>query len=187
MTRRLCRLRYVAPVLLLVAWAGTRGAGWGQEPVTPSSAEAAPAVERPAVTVAEARRQAELLHTTVHAALQLTHHRFYREDEGLPIPADVIDEVFREVESEHGVRLRWLAVEGQAMNKDHVARGRFEEEAVAALKSGKKSHEQTDEGVYRRAGPITLGNQCLKCHVPDRRSTRDRTAGLVISIPVTKP
>ena len=35
-----------------------------------------------------------------------------------------------------------------------------------------------------RAAPITLTNHCLKCHVPDRKSTEDRTAGLIISMPV---
>jgi hypothetical protein len=38
--------------------------------------------------------------------------------------------------------------------------------------------------MYRRAGPITLTNHCLKCHVPDRKSTKNRTAGLIISVPL---
>ncbi len=132
----------------------------------------------------QARRQAEILHTAMHATLQVVHHRYYQEDEGLLLPAATLKEVFAEMEKEHGVKLRWLAVEGQVMNTDHSARDEFEREAVKVLKSGKPKYEQVENGTYRRAGPITLSNHCLKCHVPDRKSTEDRTAGLIISIPV---
>lgn len=135
-------------------------------------------------TVEAARRQAEILHEAMHSMLQITHDRFYREDEGLPIPAFSMKEVFAEIKQKQGVSLRWLVVEGQAMNTDHKAKTDFEEEAVKALKSGRGFHEQNENGVYQRAAAITLSNHCLKCHVPDRRDTRDRTAGLVISIPV---
>lgn len=135
-------------------------------------------------SLAEARRQAEVLHTAMHAALQSVHHRYYREDAGLPIPAAVLAEVFAEVEQEQQVKLRWLAVDGQAMNADHKPRDPFETEAVKALKGGRRVHETVDAGVYRRAGAITLTNHCLKCHVPDRKSTDDRTAGLIIAIPI---
>ncbi|MEZ6055271.1 MAG: DUF3365 domain-containing protein [Planctomycetaceae bacterium] len=136
------------------------------------------------VSLPEARRQAELLHSTLHATLQLVHHRYYREDEGLPIPAAVVDEIFDEIEAEQSVQLRWLAIEGQAMNTDHKPRDAYEREAAAAIKSGKTSYEMTASGVYRRTGIITLTNHCLKCHVPDRKSTESRKAGLIISIPV---
>jgi hypothetical protein len=132
----------------------------------------------------EARRQAEVLHTALHAALQVVHHRYYREDEGLPIPAATLKDVFAELEEEHRLKLRWLAVEGQAMNTDHKPRDAFEREAVEALKSGSRQFERAENGVYRRAGSITLGNHCLKCHVPNRKSTEDRTAGLIIAIPI---
>lgn len=147
----------------------------------------APKSEAARVSVAEARRQAEVLHSAMHATLQLVHHRYYREDEGLPIPAAVVKQVFREVQAEQGVELRWLVVEGQAMNSEHKAKDDFERTAVQALLNGKPSHEATAEGIYRRAGPIQLGNACLKCHVPDRKSTAERRAGLVISIRVADP
>lgn len=140
--------------------------------------------DAPRPTVAEARRQAELLHSAMHSTLQLVHHRYYREDEGLPLPAATLKEVFAEIEAERGVALRWLAVEGQPMNSDHVAKTSFELAAEKALKSGAKAHEQAERGVYQRAGAITLSNHCLKCHVPDRTNTKDRTAGLIIAIPV---
>lgn len=132
----------------------------------------------------QAQRQAELLHTAMHATLQVVHHRYYREDEGLQLPAATLREVFAELEQEEGVKLRWLAVEGEVMNTDHTAQDDFEKEAVKALKAGQPAYEQFENGTYRRAGPITLSNHCLKCHVPDRKNTKNRTAGLIISMPV---
>lgn len=142
--------------------------------------------KRPAVSLEAARRQAEVLHDAMHASLQVVHHRYYTEDEGLPIPATIMKEVFAEVEKEQQVKLRWLVVEGQAMNADHKPQTTFEHEAVKALMSGKKSHDEAKDGVYRRAGSIALTNHCLKCHVPDRKNTNTRTAGLIITIPIAE-
>ena len=138
----------------------------------------------PRSTTEQARRQAEILHSSIHATLQVIHDRYYREDEGLPIPAAIMGDVFKDLETEQNVRLRWLAVEGLAMNTDHLPQDAFETEAVKSLKSGKKFHEQTEHSLYRRAAPITLSSHCLKCHMPDRKNTNDRTAGLIIAIPV---
>jgi hypothetical protein len=137
-----------------------------------------------ATTVDQARQQAAALHTVLHATLQQTHDRYYREDEGLPIPAAVMQDVFVELQRQHNIRARWLVVEGQAMNTDHLPQSDFELAAVKTLKAGKLNHEQVVDGIYRRAAGITLSNHCLKCHVPDRRNTKDRIAGLVISIPI---
>jgi hypothetical protein len=156
----------------------------GDSPPQPDSnaAEVMPVPRK--VTVAEARRQAEQLHAAMHATLQLVHQRYYREDAGLPIPAAVVEEIFTSIEPDQPARLRWLVVEGQAMNTDHIAATPFEQEAVTALKGGADAFERVEGGIYRRAGPITLTNHCLKCHVPDRKSTEDRTAGLIVAIPV---
>jgi hypothetical protein len=137
-------------------------------------------------SVEEARRLAELLHAAMHSTLHAVHQRYYREDEGLPIPAATLKEVFAEFEQEQQIKLRWLVVEGQAMNSDHEPQGSFENEAVQALKAGKPAFERAENGIYRRAGGIALTNHCLKCHVPDRKSTEQRTAGLIISIPLQK-
>lgn len=153
------------------------GTASGAVAVEASSAIAHPSLE-------EARRQAEILHGAMHSTLRAVHHRYYREDEGLPIPAAMLKDVFAELEKEQHIQLRWLAVDGQAMNSDHKPQGQFEDEAVKALKSGKRKYEHVENGVYRRAGSITLTNHCLKCHVPDRKSTEDRTAGLIIAIPI---
>jgi hypothetical protein len=70
------------------------------------------------------------------------------------------------------------------MNSDHKPRDSFEEDSVKALKAGHREYERVEHGVYRRAGAITLTNQCLKCHVPDRKNTKSRTAGLMISMAI---
>jgi hypothetical protein len=135
-------------------------------------------------TVDEARRQAELLHETIHATLHIVHHEYYREDEGLRIPAATLIKVFDEMARRQKVQLRWLAVNAQAMNSDHHAQDAFEKEAIEALAAGKDAHEKTEGKLYRHAAPITLTADCLKCHLPNRTSTDPRTAGLVIGIPV---
>ena len=142
------------------------------------------ATQAAATTVSQARRQAEILHSTLHSSLRVIHDRYYREDEALPIPAAIFGEVFKDVETEQHVKLRWLAVEGLAMNSDHKPADEFERQAAEKLKAGERFHEIIADGLYRRAAPITLSGHCLKCHMPDRRSTRDRVAGLIIAIPV---
>jgi len=132
----------------------------------------------------QAVAEAALLQDAMHTILQVVHHRYYKEDEGLVIPAATMREVFEELERDHHVKLRWLVVEGQAMNAEHIARDEFEKAAVQALLAGEKKFESFENGVYRRAGPVTLSNVCLKCHIPDRRSTEDRTAGLIVTIPL---
>lgn len=148
----------------------------------PSGTKAQVSGRRPSIKVA--RRQAEILHDAMHHTLHVVHNEFYREDEGLPIPAETMKDVFAEPKKEQQITLRWLAVEGQAMNADHKPRDDFERQAAKLLAAGELSYEQVEGGVYRRAGPITLTNHCLKCHVPDRKNTEDRTAGLVISLAV---
>lgn len=159
--------------------------GLSEEPVVPTGqAHSTQPSEKSRPTVQEARRQAEILHTAISSTLQLVHDRYYQSDQGQPIPAAVLNEVFSEIEDSHAVKLRWLAVEGQAMNVDHKPKTPFEHAAFEALKSGKKSFEQTDDNTYRRASAIKLSNNCLKCHVPDRKNTKDRMAGLIMVIPI---
>lgn len=141
---------------------------------------------RPRPSIEEARARAELLHETLHATLHIVHRDFYREDEGLPIPAASMAKVFRALEQEQGVTLRWLAVDGEAMNVDHKARDDFEHAAVKSIQDGQKPHESTDAGIYRRAAAITLTGECLKCHIPNRKSTENRAAGLIISMPLSE-
>ena len=72
------------------------------------------------------------------------------------------------------------------MNVDHQPQGAFEIQAAQAIASGKTRFEAVENDRYRYAGSIRLASQCLKCHVKDRTSTRDRTAGLLISMPLER-
>lgn len=164
-----------------LAWLAAAGFAlslFGPPPVLPDE----PAKDRPSVD--EARQRARLLHGAIHDTLQIVHARYFREDEGLMIPAASLKDVFQGMEERNGVKLRWLVVDGRAMNIDHNPKDEFEKEAARALASGKEEHELSADGAYRYAGPITLRAECLKCHLPSRSSNKSRTAGLLISIPV---
>jgi hypothetical protein len=136
-------------------------------------------------SLAEARDRAALLHETMHATLQIVHHEYFREGE--TIPAATLKRVFREIAKRQQVELRWLAVNAQAMNTDHEAQNAFETQAAKALGAGEESFELAEEGRYRRAGAITLASDCLKCHLPNRTSTRPRTAALIITMAIANP
>lgn len=152
---------------------------------TPRSEPTAGVTAQPALPkVDEARRRAEILHEAMHATLQIVHLQYFREDEGVAIPAATLRSVFRELSRRQGVELRWLAVNAQAMNADHEPASDFEKEAARKLAAGATSHEQVEAGTYRRVGVIGLESECLKCHQPTRMDTRPRTAGLVIAMPV---
>ena len=137
-------------------------------------------------TLEEARDRARLLHETIHATLQIVHHQYYREGERLLIPARTLEAVFAELDRRTGVKARWLAVNGRAMNVDHNPRDDFEKSAAKALASGKEEFELAEDGLYRHAGAITLSSECLHCHLPQRIGTEKSTAGLVIVMSVER-
>lgn len=134
--------------------------------------------------VEEARARARLLQETIHATLQIVHREYFREDEHLTIPSRTMKRVFRELQRRCNVDLHWVVVNAQAMDVDHKPRNDFEKKAAAAIASGKNEYEQVTDGVYRHVGAITLASECLKCHLPNRTSTEDRAAGLVIAMPI---
>jgi hypothetical protein len=170
--RHHARAQWLLLAVMLALWGGT---AVGDEPSRPA------AVPR---TTAEARGQARLLHEAMHATLHFVHRAYYREDEGLPIPAATLDKVFASLADGEGVALRWLAVNAQAMSTDHEPQNEFEKQAAAALAGGKPEYEAVEGGIYRRAATIALTSDCLKCHLPNRKSTEARLAGLVIAMPV---
>lgn len=131
--------------------------------------------------VTEARVRARLLHEMIHGALQVMHRDFFREDEGLKIPSRSLDDVFAELKRGHGVEVRWLAVNADAMSIDHRPADEFERDAVRALATGSQEFERVEGQRFRYVGRIRLASQCLKCHLPLRKSTDDRTAGVSIS------
>jgi hypothetical protein len=150
----------------------------------PSSAEKATAASSARPTVKEAQGRAVILHDLANELLRAVHQAYYREDEGLPIPAMLLREVFEESGKRSGVQFRWLAVDADAMNVDHKPKSEFEKAAVQALIAGDAAHEETREGIYRRVGVVPLTSECLKCHLPNLRSTAARKAALMISMPV---
>ena len=162
---------------------GLFGPAWESQIQADSDAPA-DKVDRPA-TVNEARGRAQLLHEAMHGALLVMHRDFFLEDESVTIPSRSLEDVFKELADGFDVKLRWLAVNAQAMNVDNKPQDDFERQAVKELATGKKSFEQTADGVFRYAGTIRLASECLKCHLPSRTSNKDRTAGLVISIPLS--
>ena len=154
----------------------------GKPSQTEQPRQADPARNPPSVD--EARGRARLLHEAIHATLQIVHHEYYREDEGLRLPAATLTGVFRELAARQRVELRWLVVDAEAMDVAHNPRNEFEKNAVKALASGKDEYERAENGTYRHVGTITLASECLKCHLPSRTSSKDRSAGLIITMPV---
>ncbi|WP_417388580.1 c-type heme family protein [Gimesia sp.] len=133
-------------------------------------------------TVDEARIRARILHETIHGSLQVMHRDLFREDESIAIPSHSLEDVFKELERGHGIKIRWLAVNAKAMNIDNEAKTDFEKEAVRILSDGKPEYDQLKGNRFSYAGAIRLPSQCLKCHLPQRTSNKPRMAGLVISM-----
>jgi hypothetical protein len=134
--------------------------------------------------VAEARVRAQLLHETLHGALQVMHRDFFKEEERSRIPSESLEDVFAELEKSWQVKVSWMAVNAKPMSIDHKPSDAFGKAAVKALENGRESHEAVEGDFFRYAGAVTLGNRCLKCHVPDRTSLEDRVAAILITLPL---
>ena len=137
------------------------------------------------VSLAEARRQAELLHEVYSSTLQVMHRRYFRPDKKTTVPSKSLDDVFYRVSLRSKVKARWIAVNARAMSIDHTPKDAFEKQAARRFIAGDSSHETVENGLYRRAASITLFGSCINCHAPAPMSQNVRRfAGLVISIPV---
>ena len=177
-----------ATVLISTLLLACAGGAWldpatAEDPAPPSST----AVENLPRTVEEARGRARWIHELVHGALQVMHRDFFDKDAvEKSLPSQSLDDVFAEMARTHLVEIRWLG--GNAnKGKDHLPKDRFEEDAVAAMFSGKEEYEAVEGGRYRHVGMIRIQNECLKCHVRDRKSLEDRFGGLAISMPLAPP
>ncbi len=140
-------------------------------------------LELPA-TVAEARGRARLLYESLHGTLQVVHRDFFDEEESLTTPSKTLEDVFEELARTQKVTLNWIAVDTTAMNIDHKARGEYQKKVVDVLSSGKNEYEEVKDNTYLFAGSIRLSSRCLKCHVPRRSNNKNRTAALLISMPM---
>ena len=145
--------------------------------------KATPQVQ-PAATAGEARARARLLHEMVHGSLQVMHRDFFDEDNPHSIPSASLEDVFHELYRGYGIEMKWLIVNTDLVNIDHKPQSSFERSAAKQLAIGKSFAERVDDDRYLFAGAIRLGSQCLKCHVKHRTSNEDRTAGVVISMPL---
>lgn len=141
-------------------------------------------VEPPPAGVVEARARARLLHAAIHGALSVMHRDFFRKGDNKAIPSESLKDVFKSIAEDHGVELRWLASEQTIMNVDNKASDAWQKLALEKVAAGEKETEVVENGRYRFAGSIPLQNQCLKCHVSDRKSLEDRFAALEISMPL---
>ena len=139
---------------------------------------------RAALNQSEAFARARMLHEMVRGTLQIMHRDFFDEENAHAIPSASLEDVFHEMEKTHHVKMKWLVVNTDLVNVDHEAETAFEKSAVKNLAAGKPFAEDITAGVYHFAGPIRLGSQCLKCHVKRRTNNEDRTAGLVITMPI---
>ena len=137
------------------------------------------------VSVEVARERAKLAHNIYSATLDVIHHRYFRDDRS-SVPARSMEDVFSVIARQENIKARWIAVNTKAMSIDHRPQDEFEKQAAKVLAKGKPAFELVENGVYRRAGSISLMNRgCLGCHLGFGASGRiDRFAGLVISIPV---
>jgi hypothetical protein len=138
----------------------------------------------PPSTPEEARSRAKLLHEMVRGALQIMHRDFFDEENAHAIPSASLEDVFHEMGKSYDVQMKWLTVNTDLVNVDHQAKSAFEKAAVKELAAGKQMTEKIEERSYQYAGAIRLGSQCLKCHVQRRTSNEDRTAGVVITMPI---
>ena len=137
---------------------------------------------------AEALGRARWLHEMTHGALQVMHRDFFGDgNDGesgfLTLPSQSLEDVFKEMARSWNVEIRWLGVTA-TKDVDHEPADEFEREAAAALSGGRKEFSAIEDDRFRYVGAIRLQNECLKCHVPNRKSLEDRVAGLAISIPL---
>lgn len=132
----------------------------------------------------EARSRAKLLHEMARGSLQIMHRDFFDEENTHAIPSASLEDVFHEMAKSYDVQMKWLTVNTDLVNVDHQAKSDFEKAAVKELAAGKQMAEKIEERSYQYAGAIRLGSQCLKCHVQRRTSNEDRTAGVVITMPI---
>jgi len=142
------------------------------------------ATEQRPPSLNEARQRAKVLHELCHATLQIVHRRYYREDEGLPIPARTMESVFKAMHEQFPVTFHWISVNAKPMNVDHEPKSSFEKAAAKALAAGEDHFERIADKRFHYAAPVILANECLKCHSPLRTSNRELAAGLVITMPI---
>ena len=134
-----------------------------------------------------ARQRAKLLHEVYSVTLEVMHDRYF-EDVRSIVPARALEEVFAEIDRQHGIKAHWIAVNTRAMSISHEPKTEFEKLAAKAIAAGRGELDEIKEGYYRRAAAITLDSSCIACHTGFFKEPPKKPlfAGLVISIPLPK-
>ena len=138
------------------------------------------------ITVNEARGRVQILETVYLSSLQTIHRNYFRDDQRLPVPSRVLEDVFYSVRSRNGIKSRWIAVNTPAMNVEHKPKLGFETRAVAALTENKSRFEEINADVFYSARSVTLLASCQRCHLSAlaQQNGGRRVAGLIIEIPL---
>lgn len=116
--------------------------------------------------------------------MEVMHRDFFRKNESRAIPSASLEDVFRNMEQEWGITLRWLAADATVLNAEHTPRDEFQKAALLKITKGEKEVMAVENGTLRFAGSIVLRNECLKCHVRNRQSLEDRFAALEIRMAI---
>lgn len=137
------------------------------------------------VSVVVARDRAQLMHDLYAATLDVMHERYFHGDRAI-VPARALEDVFSEIKRRSHVDARWISVNLKAMSLNHEPTSDFEKRAAKEIANGKAELEIVEDGYYRRAGAIRLGDGCISCHLGFSQdiSKTPRFVGLVISVPI---
>lgn len=153
----------------------------------PASVDAKPA-EVKTLSLEQARDQAEQLQEVYLETLEVMHDRYFHGERAI-VPARAMEDLFEKLEKRTNVKARWISVNAKAMSVRHAPASEFEKLAAKEITSGKEVVEQIDEGVYRRAIAVPLGDGCIHCHILGALASPPKGphfAGLVFSTPIEK-
>ncbi|MDB6136195.1 MAG: hypothetical protein JWM59_4438 [Verrucomicrobiales bacterium] len=144
-------LKVATAALLAILFSASEGLS--QDPVP--AVKAPPALE-------EAQTRARLLHSSLGGTLEVMHRDFFRKNGSRAIPSSSLEDVFRKMEQEWGITLRWLASKATIMNADHTARDEFQKAALLKITKGEKEVMGVENGTLRFADPLSCGTNASK-------------------------
>lgn len=139
--------------------------------------------EPPQVTAA--RERAKVMHDLYAATLEVMHERYFHGDRAM-VPARALEDVFADIKRQSRTEARWISVNLKPMSVSHEPKTAFEKRAAEEIAAGKDAYEVVEKDVYRRAGAIPLGGECVSCHEGFFKefTKTPKFAGLVISVPL---
>lgn len=164
----------------------------GNEPAAANSEGAtakSPAAEpgQKGYSLEAARDRAKVMHDVYAATLEVLHERYFHNLRAI-VPARAIEDVFSTIKQESKVEARWISVNMKPMSITHAPKSEFEKRAAKEIAAGKSHFEVVEEGYYRRAGAIPLGNSCISCHDGFFKDPpkSPKFEGLAITVPIHK-